>query len=248
MSEEKKEQRSRIYAKDLKKTYNGREVVKGVSVEVNEGEVVGLLGPNGAGKTTTFYMIVGIVKPQTGIVSFNEVDITRLPMYKRARMGIGYLAQEASIFRNLTVEENIRLAVEIKHKDQKKIKAIQDLMLEEFNITKIAKSKGFALSGGERRRVEIARAIALEPKFMLLDEPFAGVDPLAVEDIQDVVRYLKKKGLGILITDHNVRETLSITDRSYVMSEGSVIVSGTTEEIANNEKAKKYYLGENFKL
>ena len=207
-----------------------------------------VVGPNGAGKTTTFYMIVGIVRPQTGSVFFNNEDVTKLPMYKRARMGVGYLAQEASIFRNLTVEENIKLAVEIKHKDQKKINAIKDLMLDEFRITKIAKSKGYALSGGERRRVEIARAIALEPKFMLLDEPFAGVDPLSVEDIQDVVRYLKKKGLGILITDHNVRETLSITDRSYIMSEGSVIVDGTTEEIAQNEKARKVYLGENFKL
>ncbi|HCB63928.1 MAG TPA: LPS export ABC transporter ATP-binding protein, partial [Fusobacteria bacterium] len=193
-----------MIAKNVKKTYNGRQVVKDVSLEVNEGEVVGLLGPNGAGKTTTFYMIVGIVRPQTGSVFFNNEDVTKLPMYKRARMGVGYLAQEASIFRNLTVEENIKLAVEIKHKDQKKINAIKDLMLDEFRITKIAKSKGYALSGGERRRVEIARAIALEPKFMLLDEPFAGVDPLSVEDIQDVVRYLKKKGLGILITDHNV--------------------------------------------
>tara|TARA_B100000965_G_scaffold406652_1_gene446902 strand:+ start:7484 stop:8224 length:741 start_codon:yes stop_codon:yes gene_type:complete len=244
----KPENKSKIIAKNVKKTYNGRQVVKDVSLEVNEGEVVGLLGPNGAGKTTTFYMIVGIVRPQTGSVFFNNEDVTKLPMYKRARMGVGYLAQEASIFRNLTVEENIKLAVEIKHKDQKKINAIKDLMLDEFRITKIAKSKGYALSGGERRRVEIARAIALEPKFMLLDEPFAGVDPLSVEDIQDVVRYLKKKGLGILITDHNVRETLSITDRSYIMSEGSVIVDGTTEEIAQNEKARKVYLGENFKL
>ncbi len=242
-------EKSKISAFDLQKTYNGRVVVKSVSLEVNQGEVVGLLGPNGAGKTTSFYMIVGIVRPQSGKVTFNGEDITSMPMYKRAQMGIGYLAQEASIFRNLTVEENIVLAAEIKHKrDKKKVQAIRDLMLEEFKITKIAKSKGYALSGGERRRVEIARAIALEPKFMLLDEPFAGVDPLAVGDIQEIIVYLKNRGLGILITDHNVRETLSITDRSYIMSEGAVIASGSTEEISKNELAKKVYLGENFSL
>lgn len=238
----------KLSAYKVKKVYSGREVVKGVSVEVNQGEVVGLLGSNGAGKTTLFYSIVGIIKPLSGEIRYNGDNITSYPMYKRAQMGVGYLAQDASIFRDLTVEENIRLAVELRKSDRDKIKAVTNLMLEEFKITKIAKSKGYALSGGERRRVEIARAIALEPKFMLLDEPFAGVDPVSIEDIQDIIKYLKKKKLGILITDHNVRETLSITDRSYIMSEGEILVEGTTEEIAKNEIARKSYLGEGFKF
>lgn len=237
-----------ITAKNLSKSYRGRRVVKDVSIKVKQGEIVGLLGPNGAGKTTTFYMIVGIVKPLNGKIYYDDKNITNSPMYKRSLMGVGYLAQESSIFRNLSVEDNIKLALELRNDDKQKNKDILDLMLEEFRIDKIAKSKGYALSGGERRRVEIARAIALEPKFILLDEPFAGVDPISVEDIQEIILYLKKRNLGILITDHNVRETLSITDRSYIMSEGNVIVGGTTEEISNNETAKRVYLGENFTL
>lgn len=248
MDKQEKKIVDKITATALSKAYKGRKVVKDVSLEVKRGEIVGLLGPNGAGKTTTFYMIVGIVRPLTGKIKFNDMDITKYPMHKRAQLGIGYLAQESSVFKNLTVEENIRLALELKKKDKESIQKITDLMLEEFKITKIAKSMGFALSGGERRRVEIARAIALEPKFILLDEPFAGVDPIAVEDIQDIILYLKKRDLGILITDHNVRETLSITDRSYIMSEGTLLINGTTEEIAKDETAKKVYLGENFEL
>ena len=239
---------NKVSANNLYKIYNGRKVVDGVSLDVKQGEIVGLLGTNGAGKTTTFYMIVGIINPLSGNITYNNKDITKLPMYKRADLGIGYLAQEPSIFKNLTVLENIQLAAELKSNDPKKIKSVTDLMLEEFKVTKIANTKGYALSGGERRRVEMARAIALEPKFMLLDEPFAGVDPIAVEDIQSIVRYLKSRGLGILITDHNVRETLSITDRAYIMSEGKVIASGTTEEISKNKLAKKVYLGERFEL
>ena len=239
---------NKVSANNLYKIYNGRKVVDGVSLDVKQGEIVGLLGTNGAGKTTTFYMIVGIINPLSGNITYNNKDITKLPMYKRADLGIGYLAQEPSIFKNLTVLENIQLAAELKSNDPKKIKSVTDLMLEEFKVTKIANTKGYALSGGERRRVEMARAIALEPKFMLLDEPFAGVDPIAVEDIQSIVRYLKSRGLGILITDHNVRETLSITDRAYIMSEGKVIASGTTEEISKNKLAKKVYLGDRFEL
>jgi lipopolysaccharide export system ATP-binding protein len=239
---------NKISAKNLYKVYSGRKVVNGVSLEVNQGEIVGLLGTNGAGKTTTFYMIVGIINPLSGNIFYNNKDITKMPMYRRAELGIGYLAQEASIFKNLTVLENIKLAAEIKSSDAKRVKDVTDLMLEEFKVTKIANTKGYALSGGERRRVEMARAIALEPQFMLLDEPFAGVDPIAVEDIQSIITYLKKRGLGILITDHNVRETLSITDRAYIMSEGKVLASGTTKEISENELAKKVYLGEKFEL
>lgn len=239
---------NKISATNLEKSYNGRLVVKGVSLEVNQGEIVGLLGTNGAGKTTTFYMIVGIIHPDSGSIEHNNVDITSLPMYKRAQLGIGYLSQEPSIFKNLTVEENIKLAVELKNNDRNKIDKITSLMLEEFGIEKISKSKGYALSGGERRRVEIARSIALEPSFMLLDEPFAGVDPIAVGDIQKIIMYLKSKNLGILITDHNVRETLSITDRAYIMSEGAVITSGTTAQISKDKLAREVYLGEDFKL
>lgn len=232
----------------LTKAYKSVNVVNNVSLTVNQGEVVGLLGPNGAGKTTTFYMIVGILKPLKGEILYNDKNITNHSMYERARLGIGYLAQESSIFRDLTVDENIRLALEMKGKSKKEIEEIRDLMLEEFHITKIINRMGYALSGGERRRVEIARAIALEPDFILLDEPFAGVDPIAVEDIQEVILHLKRRNLGILITDHNVRETLSITDRSYIMSEGSVLLSGTSESISKDETAKRVYLGEKFKL
>ncbi|MGL5918003.1 MAG: LPS export ABC transporter ATP-binding protein [Cetobacterium sp.] len=237
-----------IVAQGLCKSYKKRQVVNEVSLEVKKGEIVGLLGPNGAGKTTTFYMITGIVKPEKGEVFINEVDITDYPMYKRADMGIGYLAQEPSIFRNLSVEDNILAILEMKgfSKDEQ-LKKMTDL-LEEFKLTHVAKSMGYSLSGGERRRVEIARTIANDPDFILLDEPFAGVDPIAVEDIQQIIRYLKQRGLGILITDHSVRETLSITEKAYIMANGKVLISGTPEEIANDPVAKKVYLGENFKL
>lgn len=237
-----------IVAQGLCKSYKNREVVKNVSLEVQKGEIVGLLGPNGAGKTTTFYMITGIVKPNKGKVYINDTDITGDPMYKRADMGIGYLAQEPSIFRNLTVEDNILAILEMKGLSKEEQHQKMRELLEEFKLTHVAKSKGFSLSGGERRRVEIARTIANDPDFILLDEPFAGVDPIAVEDIQQIIRYLKKRGLGILITDHSVRETLSITEKAYIMAQGKVLISGTPEEIASNEEAKRIYLGENFKL
>ncbi len=237
-----------IEAQHLSKTYKKRQVVKNVSLKVKKGEIVGLLGPNGAGKTTTFYMITGIIKPDSGKVYCNDEDISNFPMYKRANLGIGYLAQEASVFRNLTVEENIYAVLEMKGMSKEDQEARVKELLKEFKLSHIGKSYGYALSGGERRRVEIARTIANDPDFILLDEPFAGVDPIAVEDIQGIIRYLKKKGLGILITDHSVRETLSITERAYIMADGEVLVSGTPEEIAQNETAKKIYLGENFKL
>lgn len=239
---------SKIKAENLSKVYKKRKVVSDVSVEVSKGEIVGLLGPNGAGKTTTFYMIVGIVKPLNGKVWYNETDITKFQMYKRARLGIGYLAQEASVFRNLSVEDNIKAVLELKKINKSELKSRTEQLLEEFKVTHVAKSLGYALSGGERRRVEIARALANDPDFILLDEPFAGVDPIAVEDIQNIVVYLKQKGLGILITDHNVKETLSITERAYIMAEGKVLIQGTSEEIASNEVARKVYLGEKFKL
>lgn len=237
-----------LSANNLVKSYKNRKVVNNVNLEVRKGEIVGLLGPNGAGKTTTFYMITGIVKPDSGEIICNEQDITNLPMYKRANMGIGYLAQEPSVFRNLTVEENIEVVLEMKKISKEKQKKKVEQLLEEFKLTHVRNSLGYALSGGERRRIEIARTIANDPSFILLDEPFAGVDPIAVEDIQNIIRYLKERGLGILITDHNVRETLSITDRSYIMAKGKVIVQGTARQIANNEEAKKIYLGEKFKL
>lgn len=237
-----------LSAENLVKSYKDRKVVNKVSLEVNKGEIVGLLGPNGAGKTTTFYMITGIVKPDAGQIIYNEQEITNYPMYKRANLGIGYLAQEPSVFRNLTVEENIELVLEMKSITKQKQKEILDSLIEEFKLTHVRKSLGYALSGGERRRIEIARTIANNPNFILLDEPFAGVDPIAVEDIQNIILHLKNRGLGILITDHNVRETLNITDKSYIMAKGKVIVSGTSKEIANSEEAKKIYLGEKFKL
>ena len=237
-----------LSADNLVKAYKGRKVVDRVSLEVNKGEIVGLLGPNGAGKTTTFYMITGIVRPDDGEVLCTDEDITNLPMYKRADMGIGYLAQEPSVFRNLTVEENIEVVLEMKGISKKEQKETVRRLLEEFKLTHVRDSLGYALSGGERRRIEIARTIANNPSFILLDEPFAGVDPIAVEDIQNIIRHLKKRGLGILITDHNVRETLSITDRSYVMQKGKVLIEGTPYEIANDPLAKKIYLGEKFRL
>ena len=237
-----------IEGQHLCKTYKKRQVVKDVSLKVKKGEIVGLLGPNGAGKTTTFYMITGIIKPESGKVYCNDDDISTFPMYKRANLGIGYLAQEASVFRNLTVEDNIYAVLEMKNLSKEEQDKIVTELLKEFKLSHIAKSYGYSLSGGERRRVEIARTIANNPDFILLDEPFAGVDPIAVEDIQDIIRYLKERGLGILITDHSVRETLRITDRAYIMAEGEVLISGTPEEIAQNEIARKVYLGENFKL
>lgn len=237
-----------IEGQHLCKTYKKRQVVKDVSLKVKKGEIVGLLGPNGAGKTTTFYMITGIIKPDSGKVYCNDDDISTFPMYKRANLGIGYLAQEASVFRNLTVEDNIYAVLEMKNLSKEEQDKIVAELLKEFKLSHIAKSYGYSLSGGERRRVEIARTIANNPDFILLDEPFAGVDPIAVEDIQDIIRYLKERGLGILITDHSVRETLRITDRAYIMAEGEVLISGTPEEIAQNEVARKVYLGENFKL
>lgn len=237
-----------IEGQHLCKTYKKRQVVKDVSLKVKKGEIVGLLGPNGAGKTTTFYMITGIIKPDSGKVYCNDDDISTFPMYKRANLGIGYLAQEASVFRNLTVEDNIYAVLEMKNLTKEEQKEKVEELLKEFKLTHIAKSYGYSLSGGERRRVEIARTIANNPDFILLDEPFAGVDPIAVEDIQEIIRYLKERGLGILITDHSVRETLRITDRAYIMAEGEVLISGTPNEIAENETARRVYLGENFKL
>lgn len=237
-----------IEGQHLCKTYKKRQVVKDVSLKVKKGEIVGLLGPNGAGKTTTFYMITGIIKPDSGKVYCNDDDISTFPMYKRANLGIGYLAQEASVFRNLTVEDNIYAVLEMKNLTKEEQKEKVEELLKEFKLTHIAKSYGYSLSGGERRRVEIARTIANNPDFILLDEPFAGVDPIAIEDIQEIIRYLKERGLGILITDHSVRETLRITDRAYIMAEGEVLISGTPNEIAENETARRVYLGENFKL
>ena len=237
-----------LSAQNLFKSYKKRKVVDNVSLEVKKGEIVGLLGPNGAGKTTTFYMITGIVKPESGKVFCDNMEVTDNPMYKRANMGIGYLAQEPSIFRNLTVEENIAAVLEMKGISKIEQKETIDKLLEEFKLTHVQKSLGFSLSGGERRRVEIARTIANNPSFILLDEPFAGVDPIAVEDIQQIIRYLKNRGLGILITDHSVRETLRITEKAYIMAQGKVLISGTPEEIAENETARKIYLGEKFKL
>lgn len=237
-----------LTARNLVKIYKQRKVVDDVSLEVNKGEIVGLLGPNGAGKTTSFYMITGIIRPNAGSVICNGEDITSYPMYKRANLGIGYLAQEPSVFRNLTVEDNIRAVLEMKQYSKEKQKQIVEKLLEEFKLTHVYKSLGYSLSGGERRRVEIARTIANNPSFILLDEPFAGVDPIAVEDIQQSILYLQKRGLGILITDHSVRETLNITEKAYIMAEGKVIISGTPREIAEDEVARKIYLGENFKL
>jgi len=232
----------------LFKRYKKRFVVNDVSVEVKQGEVVGLLGPNGAGKTTTFYMIVGMIKPTQGKVFFKDVEITTEPMYKRARMGIGYLSQEASVFRKLTVKDNITAVLELMKVPKKEREERCNQLMEDFGITNISKSKGYMLSGGERRRTEIARSLATRPKFILLDEPFAGIDPIAVEDIMRMVRSLKDRGIGVLVTDHNVHETLSITDRSYLLFEGKIIKSGSAEYLANDSEARRLYLGEKFKL
>ena len=237
-----------LKSENLVKTYGKKKVVESVSIEVKQGEIVGLLGPNGAGKTTTFYMIIGFIKPNSGKVLIDENDITPLPMYKRAQKGIGYLSQEPSIFRKLTVEENIMAILEMQNPERDEKKKKLSSLLDELDIRPLAKSKAYTLSGGERRRVEITRALVTDPKFMLLDEPFLGIDPIAVEDIQKIVYRLKEKGLGILITDHNVRETLSITDRAYLMSEGEILKSGTAEFLASDSEAKKIYLGEKFRL
>jgi len=237
-----------IHTKNLIKRYSNRTVVNDVSIEVKQGEIVGLLGPNGAGKTTSFYMVVGLIKPDEGEVFLNELNISRMPMYKRAQMGIGYLPQEASIFRKLSVEDNVAAVLEMTRLTKKEQKIKLEELLSEFRLTHVRKNNGDSLSGGERRRTEIARALATNPKFVLLDEPFAGVDPIAVEDIQHVIKKLKEKNIGILITDHNVHETLNITDRAYLLYSGSVIKSGTAEDLANDEQVRKVYLGENFEL
>jgi lipopolysaccharide export system ATP-binding protein len=237
-----------LRAENLVKRYKKRTVVNNVSVHVAQGEIVGLLGPNGAGKTTSFYMIVGLIKPNEGNIFLDQQDITSLPMYQRAKIGIGYLAQEASVFRSLTVEENIMAPLEMRQIPKKDRKEKVEKLLEEFSLTHVRKSQGMVLSGGERRRTEIARALAVDPKFVLLDEPFAGVDPIAVEEIQGIVARLKKKNIGILITDHNVDETLSITDRAYLMVEGKLFKAGTAEELANDPLVRKVYLGQNFQL
>lgn len=237
-----------IHTKDLVKQYHNRTVVNKVSVHVNQGEIVGLLGPNGAGKTTTFYMVVGLIRPDEGDVYLNEQNITSLPMYKRAQMGIGYLPQEASVFRKLTVEDNIMAVLEMTKLSKAERKHKMEELLTEFRLTHVRKNNGDSLSGGERRRTEIARALAVNPSFILLDEPFAGVDPIAVEDIQTVVARLKHKNIGILITDHNVNETLSICDRAYLLIDGKIFKHGTAEELANDEQVRRLYLGRNFEL
>lgn len=238
----------KLKADNLIKTYKKRKVVNDVSVEVNQGEIVGLLGPNGAGKTTTFYMIVGLIKPNEGTINLESEDITPLPMYKRAQLGIGYLAQEPSVFRKLTVEQNIMAVLEMTKLSKAAQKQKMEYLLEEFSLTHVRKNLGRVLSGGERRRTEIARALSVDPKFVLLDEPFAGVDPIAVEEIQSIVAQLKNKNIGILITDHNVQETLSITDRAYLMFEGKLLKAGTAEELAADEQVRKVYLGQHFEL
>jgi len=238
----------RLYTNNLIKRYRARTVVKGATVEVNQGEIVGLLGPNGAGKTTTFYMIVGLVHPNSGSIFLDDLNITNEPVYRRAQRGIGYLAQEASVFRDLSVEDNIKSVLEMTTfpKDYQREKV--ESLISEFGLQKIRKSLGIQLSGGERRRTEIARALALDPKFILLDEPFAGVDPIAVEDIQNIVAHLKDRNIGILITDHNVHETLTITDRAYLLFEGDILKAGTSQELADDEQVRRLYLGKNFEL
>lgn len=237
-----------LRSENLLKKYGSRIVANNVSVQVAQGEIVGLLGPNGAGKTTTFYMIVGLIKPNAGQIFLDDKDITKLPMYRRAKLGLGYLAQEASVFRTLTVEENIMAVLEMTDLPKKEQKEKMEQLMEEFSLTHVRKNKGMVLSGGERRRTEIARSLAVDPNFVLLDEPFAGVDPIAVEEIQTIVARLKRKNIGILITDHNVNETLSITDRAYLLFEGRILKSGTAEELAADEQVRKVYLGKYFEL
>jgi|TARA_B110000438_G_C15735768_1_gene616258 lipopolysaccharide export system ATP-binding protein len=236
----------KLKANNIFKSYKGRKVVNDISIEVNQGEIIGLLGPNGAGKTTSFYMIVGLIKPDSGTISIDDYDITNFPMYLRAQKGIGYLAQEPSVFRKLSVEDNIKAVLELTEMSKEEQLNKMETLIEEFGLQRIRKSRGDLLSGGERRRTEIARALATDPKFVLLDEPFAGVDPIAVEDIQKIVSHLKKKNIGILITDHNVQETLAITDRTYLMFEGNILKAGKPEELAEDKMVRKLYLGQNF--
>lgn len=238
----------KLKAKGLFKSYKGRKVVNDIEIEVNQGEIVGLLGPNGAGKTTSFYMIVGLIKPDGGIISLENDEITKLPMYLRAKKGIGYLAQEASVFRKLSIEDNIKAVLELTNLSKKDQNSKLESLIDEFNLQKIRKNRGDLLSGGERRRTEIARALATDPKFVLLDEPFAGVDPIAVEDIQKIISHLRERNIGILITDHNVQETLAITDRTYLMFEGNILKSGKPEDLAKDELVRKVYLGQNFEF
>ena len=238
----------KLIAEGIYKSYKGRKVVNEISIEVNKGEIVGLLGPNGAGKTTSFYMIVGLIKPDGGKITLNNNDITKFPMYLRAQNGIGYLAQEASVFRKLSIEDNIKAVLELTNLSKEEQNLKLESLLDEFQLQKIRSSRGDLLSGGERRRTEIARALATDPKFVLLDEPFAGVDPIAVEDIQKIIFHLKKRKIGILITDHNVQETLAITDRTYLMFEGNILKSGKPEDLAKDELVRKVYLGQNFEF
>ncbi len=238
----------KLHTKGLVKKYGSRTVVNNVSIALEQGEIVGLLGPNGAGKTTSFYMTVGLVKPYEGEIFLDDLNITKYPVYKRAQLGVGYLAQESSVFRTLSVEDNIKAVLELSKFSKKEQKERLEALLDEFGLQKIRKSKGIQLSGGERRRCEIARALSIDPKFILLDEPFAGVDPIAVEDIQTIVSKLKNKNIGVLITDHNVQETLSITDRTYLLYEGKILKSGTAKELADDEEVRRVYLGQNFKL
>ena len=238
----------RLRAEKIEKAYKGRKVVKGISLEVSRGEIVGFLGPNGAGKTTSFYMIVGLIKPNSGAIFLEDTEITKFPMYKRAQKGIGYLAQEASVFRKMSIEENILSVLQMTRLNKSEQIEKMESLIAEFGLEHIRKNRGDLLSGGERRRTEIARALATDPKFVLLDEPFAGVDPVAVEDIQRIVAHLKKKNIGILITDHNVQETLAITDKTYLMFEGSILKAGTPEQLAEDEMVRKVYLGKNFEL
>jgi len=238
----------KLYTEGLVKKYGSRTVVDNVSIELEQGEIVGLLGPNGAGKTTSFYMTVGLVKPNAGKIFLDDRDITKLPVYKRAQLGVGYLAQESSVFRTLSIEDNLKAVLELSKFSKQEQRERVESLLDEFGLQKIRKSKGIQLSGGERRRCEIARALAIDPKFILLDEPFAGVDPIAVEDIQTIVKKLKEKNIGVLITDHNVQETLSITDRTYLLYEGRILKSGSARELADDAEVRRVYLGKNFKL
>ena len=237
-----------IQTNNLVKTYSGRTVVDHVSVHVTQGEIVGLLGPNGAGKTTNFYMVVGLIRPDEGEVFLNDINITKLPMYKRAQMGIGYLPQEASVFRKLSVQDNIMAVLEMTKLTKAERQHKMEQLLEEFNLGHVRHNNGDSLSGGERRRTEIARALAVDPKFILLDEPFAGIDPIAVADIQGMIAHLAKRGIGVLITDHNVRETLSIVDKAYILNNGEILIAGDSDTIANDDRARKFYLGEKFTL
>lgn len=248
MSEQETETSKKLYSKGLTKSYRKRTVVSDVSIDVKQGEIVGLLGPNGAGKTTSFYMFVGLVQPDDGHIYMDDKKLTHMPMYKRARLGVGYLSQEASVFRNLTVRENLESILQFFDFSKKEIKQRVDELIEEFGLQRVVDNKGYSLSGGERRRTEIARALVTDPKFILLDEPFAGVDPIAVEDIQEIVAQLRHRNIGIFITDHNVHETLAITDRAYLMFEGKILMEGSADKLAEDEEARRLYLGNQFKL